>query len=246
MNQHQYSSVTRVRRALSRLCAAALLSAMQPLSAAVLDQSWEFAERSNWASVGFASPPGALVRAQSFTSGLTGTLAAVDVLYLSREASVTEPLVIEVRRSLGGAPAETPLASLSVAPGDIAPNGTNEPTTDVYFDLSAWSIPVSAGEKLFIVLASDAVAGARDGYWWVENILQTSLYAGGEAWRKFGASAWDNEDDGSIWQHDFGFRSYVQPVPLPAALPLLGGALAMLFGRRGRRAVRWRRGPGWS
>jgi hypothetical protein len=106
----------------------------------------------------------------------------------------------------------------------------------VHFDLGAWSIPVSAGEKLFIVLASDAVAGARDGYWWVQNILQTPLYAGGEAWRKFGAGAWDNEDDGSIWQHDFGFRSYVQPVPLPAALPLLGGAIVMLL-ERGRRGA---------
>lgn len=242
MSRYASSYATRVRRVLTRLCGAALLLAALPLSAAVLDQSWEFDERSNWASVGFASPPGALVRAQSFTSGLTGTLAAVDVLYLSRAASVTEPLVIEVRRSLGGAPAASPLASLSVAADDITPNGTNEPTTDVHFDLGAWSIPVSAGEKLFIVLASNAVAGARDGYWWVENILQTSLYAGGEAWRKFGTLAWDNEDEGSIWQHDFGFRSYVQPVPLLAALPLLGGALAVVFGRCRRSSVTAARG----
>jgi len=236
MIRYPYFFATRMRRALTGLCAAALLSSALPLSAAVLDQSWEFTARSNWASVGVASPPGALVRAQSFTSGLTGTLAAVDVLYLSREASVTEPLVIEVRRSLGDTPAATPLASLSVAADDITPNGTNEPTSDVHFELGSWAIPVSAGEKLFIVLASDAVAGARDGYWWVENILQTPLYAGGEAWRKFGAGAWDNEDDGSIWQHDFGFRSYVQPVPLPAALPLLGGAIVVLLERRRRGA----------
>ena len=165
-------------------------------------------------------------KAQTFTVGLAGTLARVDVDIL-RQASVGNgPLLFDVRATTGsGAPIEnnaTTLASFTVPAATV-------PTTFGFFsvDVSAFGIPVTPGEILAIVLR-----GTRTDtdYEWVGGF--PNPYPAGAAYFRnasAGFPTWTLAGD------DLGFKTFVAVAPAPSTVVLLGAGLAALGG------VAWRR-----
>ena len=97
--------------------------------------------------------------AQTFTVGMSGRLARIDVM-LSRQASMTQNLLFEVRSTIDGYPPPTmgPPA-LAVIPYEqipVDPPGTAGAVEDwVAVDLSSFDIDVSAGDEVAIVLKLD-------------------------------------------------------------------------------------------
>ena len=208
---------------------------MTTTEAQALDQSWEFADRSYWASVG----DGRSVR-QTITVGTTGTLTGFDVLYVSRWENVGEkPLVVELydpNDPDGNEPDR--IAFFTVQPTDIAPSGLNEPLTNLSFELNDPNWHVDAGETLYLSLGSDSPVdgggpgGRGAGYLWVfDGSMSSLLYPGGRAEDTSPGGSW--QPIGSDpWSFDFGFRTYVEPIPEPTSIALLGLAILAIRCRR--------------
>lgn len=97
--------------------------------------------------------------AQTFTVGMSGRLVRVDVM-LSRQASMTQNLLVEVSSTIDGYPPPTmgPPA-LAVIPHEqipVDPPGTAGAVEEwVAVDLSPFDIDVNAGDELAIVLKLD-------------------------------------------------------------------------------------------
>jgi len=194
-------------------------------AAPVLDQSFDPGPAGTASGIS-----GEVDKAQTFTVGLAGTLARVDVDIQRADATVTDPLLFDVRATTaGGAPIEsnsTTLASLSIP-------AVNVSLTRGFFsvDVSAFGIPVTPGEILAIVLRKP---GEPDvDYSWFGN--QSGGYPAGAGYFRnptAGFATWT-----PLGEEDLGFKSFVA-VPAPSAVVLFAvgiGALAGLTWRRHRR-----------
>jgi hypothetical protein len=91
--------------------------------------------------------------AQTFTVGIPGILARVDV-GISSNGQLTDPLLFDVRPTVNGVPVEAEAAALFSAA--LAQDQLPFPAHYVTFDVSAAHIPVVPGEVLAIVLRNDA------------------------------------------------------------------------------------------
>lgn len=165
--------------------------------------------------------------AQSFTVGIVGTLVRFDV----ELARVDDPIPSlgvdwELRELDGvGLPKGALLASGTLAPGDIAATYSFIPV-----DLTSFAVRVSEGDEYAIVLSSlsdyTRPGGGINPYAWRWG---GDGYARGEPFFKRPPFDW-----GSIGP-DMGFKTFVQPVPEPSALVLLGLAAGAVTSRRHRR-----------
>ena len=59
--------------------------------------------------------------AQTFTAGMSGTLTAVELFLASNGVSDVEPITVEIRDTLAGAPGSTVLASTEIAAARVTP-----------------------------------------------------------------------------------------------------------------------------
>jgi hypothetical protein len=195
------------------------------VKASTLDQSFEpdF--------TGTSAPINSLVNwAQTFTVGLTGTLTQVDLL-LHRLGLTIPPgsdIIMEIRPTASGIPNEdisSVLASALIPPGDIPAGG---PESFVAVDISTTGLSVTTGDVLAIVLRAPGIdVIGLDIDWWGNSLDE---YGSGSAFRQFisgGSFTWDLIPDGDV---DFGFRTYVQVIPIPPALWLFGSGLLALMG----------------
>lgn len=162
--------------------------------------------------------------AQTFTVGLPGRLAAVDLdlaCCLDRDGLISFPadLMVEIRTTLpDGTPSDDVLAAVAVKAQTLSPG---------FFaferiPLGSHGIDVLPGDVLAIVLSSSAPGlGLFNPYAWA---LDTSgAYVRGDGYVKH-TGDWSKTSD-------FGFKTYV---PEPASTALIGLALAALAGRRAR------------
>ena len=179
------------------LFAAILASALAaPANAEVLDQHND-GPLSGGTSIGVITTAINQSAAETITVGITGTLTRVE-MYVYAGATLTAPLVLEVRAVDGGSetdpPSEQVLASQQVTP---PPSGLQW----VSFDLSASNLQVTTGQHLSLVLrsAQDLTQGQYDA----EGSPNT--YPGASFYRNF-SNPWNEIDN-----YDLMFHTYVNP-----------------------------------
>lgn len=170
--------------------------------------------------------------AQTFTVGLTGMLARVDVQVNRSSDLVVTPLVIDIVRTTDGIPEPgSVLASLSIPAQafPVAPGGFITDMTGA--DLGGSAFAVTQGEVLGLlasVPAPDTLTGQL--YYWQVN----TSYSGGALFRR------EVESGGpfiSQAPNSGGFRTYVA-VPEPSSLAMCGPALVLGLGYAWWRRVR--------
>jgi hypothetical protein len=169
-------------------------------------------------------------RAQTFTVGLNGKLDRVE-LQVYREATVTTPLTIQLRKTVGGAPdisAAGLLATLNLAATSVPT--TSFSTTFVGADLGAQAFPVTSGQLLSILLTS--TEPANNWYLWTTSDSAATppapQYTGGQGFYRF-----VSDPIQATGTQDSGFRTFVS-VPEPG-MGVLAGLLCVGLRRRGRR-----------
>ena len=146
---------------------------------------------------------------QTFTVGISGTLAQVDMKVVRLDDTVTDPLLFDVRTTTSDGIPTTPnsggniLASVSIPASTIPLAPANPFTTPIAFfsvDLTPFAVPVTTGEVLAIVLRSNAPS--TGSYQWVGTT--TDGYASGAEFQRVGLGAWGVGLGG-----DQAFRTYV-------------------------------------
>jgi hypothetical protein len=182
----------------------------------VVDQSFvPSADPTFVASVFDWSPKG-----QTFTVGMPGTLAEVDV-YIARENQAASPLMFGLLGTTGGVP-DDGQQTLSLTP--IPAASISESLGWLSIDISSYGVTVAKGEVLAIELVGTT---ANNDYQWYGDWQAT--YSGGNAYDKYPVWASLGSD------YQLGFRTYVEPVPEPSSTLFLAaglGGLAVFKGRR--------------
>jgi len=144
---------------------------------------------------------------QTFTVGISGSLTQVEVWnFISYAFNPPDaPLIIELYETNGVTPVRTALASVSIPIPDV---GTNPFFDRTVADFSSFSLNVSAGDLLAIVLRTEStLPGAFD--WWGSIDGSTDFYPGG--------GAYVSSDGGNTWEEltflfDFHFWTYIEPI----------------------------------
>jgi len=189
----------------------------------VLDQA--FMPTDHFISAGIG---GGHTRAQTFTVGLAGTLTRFDAYIESSEANV--PVLWDIRRTIGGAPIQSDTATLAYGsfPGPAAAHNS---FAFFSIDASSFGVAVSPGDVLAIVFRTPDINVSIS---WLGDT--TNPYARGAAYDGTpgaNSTAWSSD----FINYDFGFRTYVQPIPEPSSACLIVGGAGIFLGTR-RRIIR--------
>ncbi len=223
----------RVARRLAVLSGLGLACASPAAPDLVLDQAYEGFANSR-ANVG---PPD---RAQTFTVGVAGLLAEIDLKLHKRDAAVTSDLLFDVRPTVAGVPVEEESAALaSIA---LPAHWVSTTPTWISFDLRSFDIDVEVDDVLAIVLRDpdgDGVGGGRYR-WRALGFLdgqENQAYPAGQVFCRLGILC-----EPVTWlaqpELDANFRTFVA-LPEPGDLARSAAGLLTLAGlarrRRGRR-----------
>lgn len=188
----------------------------------VLDQSFENVSPNSRSAINRG-----LDKAQTFTNGITGTLTRVDVI-IGADVAQSGDLYFDVRPTVGGRPVENNAASLIdiVIPRESLPTLGREDWVEI--DVSSFALAVTAGDLLAIVLRDPESTGQRFfSFSWLEGNGGPG-YPRGKAFGRTAGVGWDANDN------DHGFRTFVEPIPEPSTVLLLGLGLAGLATSRRR------------
>jgi hypothetical protein len=178
---------------------------------------------------------------QTFTVGSSGLLTQIviqafkDYYGPENPSLFTEPLILSIHTTLRNTvPSPTVLGSFSIPPEQLT--GPSLSTHNVVsIDVSGAGIEVVAGQRLAIVMTSELPGRSspppNEAYYSFVT-SERDNYAGGLGWYRdfLNPVPWTAQD------YDFGFQTYVAPIPEPNTFTLLSlGSLAL--GTVGRR--RW-------
>lgn len=166
--------------------------------------------------------------AQTFTVGVSGLLDRVEV-----RANPTQKigdLLVEIQNTdAQGKPILTGpsvLAAASVPLTDLPDQGFGA------IDFSQSNFTMHEGDVLALVMRRDRGGdGSQFGVAWYGGLTAKNQdYPGGAAWGVFGQSDWIRSANGRT--SDYGFRTYVTPLPDPAGGALFLAACGWLLRRR--------------
>lgn len=233
------------------LLAFASLFFISSTQAAVVDQ-WHSPSEPNAANLRSID-----LSAQSFTVGITGTITRIDVLVDKRTGTLPTdffyfnlvgayPLSCDYNDStqcLIAPNLSSSLVSLEINENQV-PQYWRFDGVDYWtsIDLSAYNIYANTGDEFAIVMNSDItpeqVSNEQRGFnWFVSGAY--SGYTGGDAFQ-CNSSSYDCNDrlNWGSWNdgRDFGFRVWVEPVPIPPAIWLFGSGFFALvsFAKRNK------------
>ncbi len=181
---------------------ALLITAATTVAVPVVDQSHAITQSTGGRFIYAGNSP-----TQMFTVGAAGLLSQVDVL-LRRDTGDVGNLALELWPVVAGGPAgSTPLFSAPINPNDIPTNTS----ALVPINVSAGQIFVSPGDQLAIAVSGTATLDDPNASW-------TSGFPGYNAGGKF--------DRAGVWSiassdHDYGFRTWVDPAVLPGGAQTL-------------------------
>ena len=174
---------------------------------------------------------------QTFTVGIPGMLDRVD-LQVGRQ-QFPALLDVIIRRTLPDGSPDSAAAAIAalvtvnpvIFPAEVFPTGF------VQIDLGAQAIPVSLGERLTIELYANSASNAPYGWATTDSTdtPPTPGYLGGSAYYRHppGSPVFISEPT-----HDHGFRTFVTPVPEPAAVTLaIAGSLGFSLLQRPDRST---------
>ena len=191
-----------------------------------LDQTYVFSQSLGYSAYVIYS---GILQAQTFRVGISGTLAEVDLQVekdgptIDQANQITQPLVLRIVSTVGGAPGSVTLGTVSIPASAVPAASLSQNLVPV--DLGPLHISVQSGQLLALQLSSTVPAPLHPSdlatcYGFIS--LSQDGYAPGNAWGKAGTHAWSSDG------FDFGFQTFVQPVPEPGTLGLLGTAVSLL------------------
>ena len=163
--------------------------------------------------------------AQTFTAGITGTLAGVNIDVLDANAASTSPLHVAIRTVTGDAPTTTILSEVTLGSGESLLSDLV-----VFPDL----ITIVAGTSYAIVVNYEGTA-PTEGSW---QGAAGDLYLDGTLWASVSDGiSWFELGQGEV---DLHFRTYVEPIPEPSTplLVLEALLLTMAFARGAPRTTK--------
>lgn len=163
---------------------------------------------------------------QTFTVGVTGILAAIEIR-VRKDAAIFEDLTLDLRTPNGSLPglAAATLATAVLSAGDIP----DTVFSFVSFDISGAGIDVTAGDFLSFVLSSPTQHRSPASYV-IANSGAEGGYSGGD-----GFLAHYQDGNNFTINSDLFFRTFVE-VPAPGALAILGlGVFCIAATRRRNR-----------
>jgi len=181
--------------------------------------------------------------AQTFTAGLAGQLAEVD-MQLAKSAGATGDLTFTIRTTTNGLPNPDDGQSLYTQTIALSSLPTNDdPFTQVpltAFDVSSAHINVTPGEVLALALSRTGPGTPPWATWQSSSDLGSNAYSRGAQYQRSSSSSdWTLLTVGTVGQ-DAGFQTFVSSVPEPStfALGSIGAAGLAGYGwRKRRRAI---------
>lgn len=152
---------------------------------------------------------------QTFTVGIAGLLAQVDLQVQKAFSDPSDDLILSILGTTSGVPdLNQTLGSVAIAPGDVPPGDFNN-VSFISVDVSSLGIFVSVGDLLALELTYPM--GTGDYFWYEQN----DFYAGGESFVRS-----PPETQFRFQGQDYGFRTWVETsmnvVPEPSALAIWG------------------------
>ncbi len=179
----------------SAACAALLLGAAAPASAGTLDQQ----QTSSNIDAGLFATQSI---AQTFTAGVTGGLDQAE-LSLTKFNTIAEPLTVEIRNTVAGAPGTSVLASASIQTSAIAMGPAFLPVT------FATPAAVTAGTQYALVAYTTHANNDFAGWRYQDS---TNPYSGGAGFNS-DAPAPPQGPWAEQVGDDYAFKTFVVPTP---------------------------------